>query len=58
MNCGHARQQIVGHIANGIQLSVAGLSARVEVCELRDGSTAKNAYAQQPSFFVHGTNPG
>ena len=40
MNRGHARQQIAGHIANSVQLRIAGLSASVEVCELRDWTAA------------------
>ena len=45
---GHALKQILGRVADGVELGVAGLAAAFEVPELRDRPRAEHADAQAP----------
>ena len=50
---GHLLAQIIGQIADGIQLGVARLAAGVEVRDLRNRPAAENADAQEAGVFFH-----
>ena len=46
MDGGHPLEQVLGHVADRVELGVAGLAAGFEVGELRDRPGAEHADAQ------------
>jgi len=55
---GHARDEVLGLIADRVQLGVTRLAARLEVRELRDRPASEHADTQLPLHGRHGKGSG
>jgi hypothetical protein len=54
----HFVNQVFGEVANGIQLRVSGLAARVQMRNLGNRSAAHDANAEKALFFFHRCKAG
>src|SRR5712671_5315656 len=53
MNRGHFGKQILGDVADGIELGISCLSASIEMSDLRDRSATEDPDAQEAGFLKH-----